>query len=108
MRGKGIPENVKKQVDEIVKRFNKEVIGNPNQFFISRYRGSYLYLDRNDWGDIGHICRLEFNGKMDNWDFAIFKYSSERYDEDEWLFPGFNHVDGTVEGAMKAGMEAYP
>jgi hypothetical protein len=24
------------------------------------------------------------------------------------MFPGMNHVNGTVEGAMKAGLEAYP
>lgn len=45
---------------------------------------------------------------MDNWEFAIYKYSKDRYDPDEWMFPGSGHVDGTVEGAMKAGIEAYP
>jgi hypothetical protein len=45
---------------------------------------------------------------MDNWDFAIFRYSREFYDPDEWMFPGAGHVDGTVEGAMRAGLEAYP
>ena len=44
----------------------------------------------------------------DRWEFAIFKYSDERYDPDEWLFPGSEHVDGTIEGAMQAGMAAYP
>jgi hypothetical protein len=47
-------------------------------------------------------------GSIDNWDFAIFKYSDERYDPEEWFFTGANQVDGTVEGAMKAGLEAYP
>lgn len=108
MRSKRIPESIKKQVAEIVKRFNAEAIKDPDQFYITRYRGNYLYLDRNDYGTVGPICRLEFNGKMDNWDFAIFKYSSERYDPDEWFFPGSELVDGTVEGAMKAGLEAYP
>ena len=108
MRSKGIPESIKEQVEEIVKRFNEESIGNPDQFYVTRYRGNYLYLNRNDFGIVGPVCRLEFNGKMDDWDFAIFKYSTERYDSDEWFFPGFELVDGTVEGAMKAGMEAYP
>ena len=47
-------------------------------------------------------------GKMDNREFAIFKWSSERYDPEEWFFPGSEYVDGTIEGAMKAGIEAYP
>jgi hypothetical protein len=45
---------------------------------------------------------------MSHWDFAIFKYSDMKYDPDEWLFPGSQHIDGTIEGAMKAGLEAYP
>jgi hypothetical protein len=44
---------------------------------------------------------------MDKWEFAIFKYSAETYDPGEWFFPGSQHVDGTIEGAMKAGLEAY-
>jgi hypothetical protein len=45
---------------------------------------------------------------MDDWEFAIFKYSDKCYDTDEWMFPGSGHVNGTVEGAMRAGLEAYP
>jgi hypothetical protein len=57
---------------------------------------------------LGPICRLKYTGDINNWSFAIFKYSDERYDSDEWFFPGSGHVDGTIEGAMKAGLEAYP
>ena len=53
------------------------------------------------------ICRLTWNGKMDNWDFANYKYSSEQYEPEEWFFPGAEFVDGTVTGAMQAGMVAY-
>jgi hypothetical protein len=45
---------------------------------------------------------------MDNWSFAIYKYSDNCYDAEEWFFPGANEVNGTVTGAMKAGMTAYP
>jgi len=41
-------------------------------------------------------------------EFAIYKYSNERYAPDEWFFPGDQHVNGTIEGAMRAGLEAYP
>ena len=108
MRGKKIPESIKEQVEEIVSRFNKKSIGDPNLYYSARYRGSYLYLDRIEYGKASPICRLKFNGKIDNWEFAIFKYSTERYDPEEWFFPGSDLIDGTVEGAMKAGMEAYP
>ena len=45
---------------------------------------------------------------MEKWSFAIYKYSDERYDAEEWFFPGVGHINGTLEGAMKAGLEAYP
>jgi hypothetical protein len=61
-----------------------------------------------DYGRIGPICRLKYTGDMHDWEFAIYKYSSGRYNPEEWLFPGSGFVDGTIEGAMKAGMEAYP
>ena len=54
------------------------------------------------------IGRLKYNGEMDNWDFAVFKYSREFYDEDEWMFPGSGHLNGTIEGALRAGIEVYP
>lgn len=105
MAGKTIPKEAKKHVEEIVQRFNKTL----DYPYVVRYRGNYLYLDRkNYFGNVTPICRLTYTGEMKNWEFAIYKYSTERYDPDEWMFPGINHVDGTIEGAMKAGLEAYP
>lgn len=54
------------------------------------------------------IGRLKYNGKMDNWDFAVFRYSREIYDADEWMFPGSGKLNGTIEGALRAGIEVYP
>lgn len=108
MGNKGIPEEVKKQATEIVKDFNKNGIADPHIYYLTRYRGRFLYLDRVNYGRSGPICRLEYTGDINKWVFAIFKYSNERYDPEEWLFPGDNYVDGTIEGAMKAGIEAYP
>jgi hypothetical protein len=108
MSKQNIPDNVKKQVDEIVTRFNHQVIKNKDNFYIPRYRGKYLYLSRRGFRTVNPICRLKYSGEIDNWDFAIYKYSSERYDPDEWMFPGSGKVDGTIEGAMLAGLEAYP
>ena len=107
MSKKRIPDDVRAQVDAIVEQFNEKVLRGRRSFYIPRYRGSYLYLDRNDRGRVLHVCRLKYNGAMDNWGFAIYKYSDERYAADEW-FPGDEHIDGTVEGAMRAGLGAYP
>ena len=108
MSSKSIPQEVKKQVDQIVEEFNQRVISNPNIYYLTRYRSRFLYLERFNYGRSGPICRLEYTGCLDNWDFAIFKYSDERYDPEDWFFPGAGQVDGTVAGAMKAGLEAYP
>lgn len=59
-------------------------------------------------GDPRQICRLTYTGNVNDWKFAIYKYSDNRYDPDEWMIPGLGHLDGTIEGAMKAGLEVYP
>ena len=95
-------------VEARVEHFNTTVIRNPHCMYVPRYKGKFLYLDRQDYGRLHPICRLEYTGKLEDWSFAVYKYSDERYDEEEWFFPGVEHVDGTLEGAMKAGLEAYP
>lgn len=94
-----ISDVVKKEVESKINAFNKK---NGSQY-MAKYRGKFLYLDKYD----AHICRLTFTGDMNNWDFAVYKYSSEKYDPDEWFFPGAGHVDGSIEGAMMAGLELY-
>lgn len=104
---KRIPLEVREEVDKIVQQFNEEWIEDSGDYYLTRYRGRFLYLDRLSPGGPEPICRLEYTGDMHQWEFAIYKYSDERYDPDEWFF-GDKHVDGTIEGALKAGMEAYP
>lgn len=108
MERKRLPNDVKKQVEEIVERFNESEIQDLHCRYIPRYRGKFLYLDREDYGRRHSICRLEYTGNMEDWYFAIYKYSDERYDEEEIFFPGSGLVDGTIAGAMKAGLKAYP
>jgi len=50
---------------------------------------------------------LNINGEIDNWSFTVFKYSRETYDANEFFFPGSMELDGTIEGALRAGMELY-
>ena len=107
MATKTIPGEIKQQADAIVANFNETVIQDPENFYVTRYRGLHLYLDRYDYGILGQRCRLKFNTSLTDWDFAIYKYSDERYDPDEWFFPGAESVNGTIEGAMRAGLAAY-
>jgi hypothetical protein len=105
---RSIPEAVKTQVLERITAFNREVLQDPHVSYQPRYQGAFLYLDRWDYGQAGRICRLRYTGTLDRWEFAIYRYSDERYHSDEWLFPGAEELDGTLEGAMRAGMAAYP
>ena len=115
-----IPIEVQEEVLKIVEEFNckmftgeqhpifKILFGETKRGFAARFKGKFLYLDRTDRGRPSEVCRLTWNGKMDNWGFAIYRHSRNFYDPDEWMFPGAGFVNGTVVGAMKAGMEAYP
>lgn len=108
MNRQSIPEQTKQGADAVIQEFNERVIRDPSRYFTSRYRGRYLYLGRLQRGVAYPICRLTYTGSLDRWDFAIFKYSNERYDPTEWLFPGSESVDGTIRGALRAGLAAYP
>jgi hypothetical protein len=103
-----ITGDLKQTIDAAIERFNQTVIQDPNLAYAARYRGRFLYLDRLDFGEPTPIARLTYTGDLSAWEFAIYKYSTEKYDPDEWLFPGAQHLDGTLEGAMRAGLEAYP
>ena len=103
-----LSDAIKAQVAERIAAFNRQALPDPNVFYQPRYQGAFLYLDRCDYGHVGRVCRLTYTGALDDWDFAIYKYSDERYDPDEWFFPGAELVDGTIEGAMRAGLAAYP
>ena len=107
MGSKAIPDEIRAKVTEAVARFNKKTFGKKDVFYEARFQGKHCHLYRSDYGSIGPICRLTYTGDMEKWEFAIFKWSTETYDPSEWMFPGSNLVDGTVEGAMKAGLEAY-
>ena len=119
-RNPGIPRKIQAEVQKLVDDFNtktftqrqhpliRALFGETRRGYAARFRGKILYLDRTDRGRPSEICRLTWNGKIDNWDFAIYRHSRNFYDPNEQMFPGAGYVNGTVEGAMKAGMAAYP
>jgi hypothetical protein len=49
MATKTIPNEIKQQADAIVSNFNKTVIQDPENFYVTRYRGLHLYLDRYNY-----------------------------------------------------------
>lgn len=104
-----ISAEVQVEAAALIEAFNAKAFkGSADLYYIPRFKGSFLYLDRKEFHNISPVARLKYTGDFKKWEFAIFKWSSETYDPDEWMFPGVQHVNGTIEGAMKAGLEAYP
>jgi len=105
-----IPLKIQEEINRRIDNFNRKFFTGKGEslYYFAKFKGKYLYLNRLEFGNIAPVARLKYKGKINNWDFAIFKWSSETYDPDEFFFPGVQHVDGTVEGAMKAGIDAYP
>lgn len=80
---------IKLQADAIVARFNVERLqGRPWAHYVTNYRGMHLYLGHEAGSRFRPICRLTYTGDMQHWEFAIYKYSDECYDPEEWFFPG--------------------
>ena len=104
-----IPKETKQEVAKIIERYNKETFHDyvDDLSYFAEYKGKFLYLKRKEFGKVSPVARLTYTGDMKEWDFAIYKWSREQYDPDEWFFPGEDCIDGTIEGAMKAGLEAY-
>jgi len=104
-----IPIEYQEKANSIITDFNRKTYKkNSGIEFYAVYKGDFLYLNRKEGKNEGPIARLKYTGKFAGWQFAIFKWSSERYDPDEMFFPGANYLNGTIEGALKAGHHAYP
>lgn len=108
MGKKLIPDEIREEVLVIVEKFNQQELKGIDARYIAKFQGRFLYLDRIAYGNKGPVSRMEYFRETDKWEFAIFKWSTEIYDPEECMFHGSEFVDGTVEGAMRAGMRAYP
>ncbi len=103
-----IPEGIREDIREEVERFNEDELDGSGKQYQVRFEGRYVYIDRDDgFAGPSPILRLGFTGNLFDWEFAIFKYSMNDYDEEETFFPGADQVDGTLQGALRAGMKAY-
>jgi len=59
MPSTSIPKKVKEEVNQIVDQFNRSVLTDSGRRYVARMKGKFLYLDRDDCGTTGQICRLE-------------------------------------------------
>jgi hypothetical protein len=113
MKSSVIPSIVQDEIQKRINLFNKKHLAKASCEYVPEIKGKFIYLMRQEREDLHEqlpekVCRLTYNGNLEEMDFAIFKYSSEKYDANECFFPGSECVNGTLEGAMKAGLKAYP
>jgi hypothetical protein len=90
-------EEILEETELSIKNFNKR---NKCRYSIIAKKGFFI-LRHN-----GIVGKLKFNRETNLWGFSIYSYSDNCYLENEF-FPGIQLLDGTLEGAMKAGLEAY-
>ena len=91
-----IPQNIGEIIDSQI-----EEIALENKRSLScEIKRSYIYIYAED----KPLCRLGYSGNMNEWDFAIFKWSTETYSSTEFGFP----VSGTIKECVEAGLVAYP
>ncbi len=106
-----IPTDVELQLLNKMKAFNEKYLCKDTYKYALVMRKKYIYLEFhcNNYGSvqIEKVGRLTYTGNIKEMDFAIYKYSTEKYDPNEIFFPGTKHLNGTIEGAMKAGISAY-
>lgn len=84
-----IPEDVKEAVSERVRAFNKA----RKSAFQVEFKGKFCYLSKiapSFWGRAVEtkLGRLTWTGDIEKWTFDVYKYSSEFYDPNEFMFPG--------------------
>ena len=104
-----IPAVIQEEIEIRVKAFNEKKLSKKISKYVPKIHGKFIYLMRTlEDGSLEHVCRLTYTGDIEDMNFAIYKYSTETYAPKEMFFPGEEYVDGTIEGAMKAGLEAYP
>jgi hypothetical protein len=103
-----VPVEIQNELNDRVKKFNEEKLSKSYCKYDIVIKGKFIYLNHQYQGNTtSKVARLTYNGDINKMYFAIYKYSSEMYDPNEFFYPGSEFINGTIEGAMKAGLKAY-
>jgi hypothetical protein len=104
-----IPIALQSELCDRASKFSDQYLKKLGCYYMPDCRGKFIYLLRSTkYDSFEKVGRLTYKGDLENMDFAILKYSTGKYDADEMDFPGVSFLDGTIEGAMKACLKAYP
>ena len=103
-----IPIELQGELQNQTTIFIKKALPKVSWRIIADARGKFIYLRRlmNDNSYI-NLGRLTYSGDIEKMPFAIFRYNTEKYDSKR-QFPGSHYLNGTLEGALQAILEAFP
>lgn len=86
-----LPTEAREYVEQALAVFGEPLLD-------GRFSGRFCYVTYEG----RPLCRLGYRGELTTWDFAIDKYSSQRYSTQE-LFP----ATGTVEERVSLALSVY-
>ncbi len=103
-----IPIEIQGDLQNRADIFREDFVPKVSWRFIADARGKFIYIRRymSD-GSRQNLGRLRYSGDVNQMTFAIYKYKTEKYELKADFF-GASHLDGTLEGALRAILEAYP
>jgi len=100
-----------RRLRRLVKKYRKHGVAD----IIGIFKGRYLYVDWTDEASIlfanlikrklkpSKLCRLKYEGHINNWGLEMYKYSDMCYDvEGDFMFGG-----GTIEECFDAAASVY-
>jgi len=90
----GIPIQLAKSLVETTNKLAKEYC----KFLTVDIKNVFVYINEGEWP----LCRLKFLGKVDEWEFAIFKYSSMTFSTNEIFFPRKGNMHDLIDTALSA------
>lgn len=104
-----VPIAIQEMLDDRAYAYCKRELPQVGYRYFVDSRGKFIYLVRM-WpnGAFQRLGRLTYEEDTEKMAFAIYKFSSGKYDPKDWWFPGSQYLDGTIEGALRALTKAYP
>ena len=110
-----IPDEVRQKAFRRLKRLVKKYRKHGVADIIGIFKGGYLYIDWTDEASMliaslskskpkpSKLCRLKYEGDINNWGLEMYKYSDMCYDvEGDFMFSG-----GTIEECFDAVASVY-
>ena len=83
---------------EAIEHLCKEILAIGDRDLEASKNGRFCYVYHGG----SPLCRLEYRGEQEIWGFAIYKYSSNRYSDDEFGFMSYGRVGELVGDALTA------